>query len=398
LNIFLSTNNDKIESKGQLLEKNRYYVNLEHIKKIKTKKEEYILSYNFIKKFLDIIKEHYIKIEYDFITENNVMIIKCAKLLNNENNIISIDFDDRKSHKYGPIKVFSDLFNLTELDTQNILKSLKKIFVNQNTIFSFCYNTYLEENSSVFAFYLSEIFQVFISASSEEFDNDNINYVSPLRATPKRYYFLDSARTHISVDTFDGDSIAEILKDNTKLKKQVNEWFRRFDIEIEVDYLKDIIHSLLVNQNSLKLDISDVGFGISQVLPVIMQGYLSHNDSITLVEQPEIHLHPKMQADLGDLFIDIVLNKNYSARKRIPKKNFIIETHSEYLLKRIRRRISEGRIPSEMVSLNLITPQSSTQGAIISELQISETGNFEWPKDFYGGELLKDVTEFFKKQ
>ena len=109
--------------------------------------------------------------------------------------------------------------------------------------------------------------------------------------------------------------------------------------------IKDIIHQIVVKQNSLDLDITDVGFGVSQVLPVIIQGFLSKERSITLVEQPEIHLHPKMQADLADLFIDIAINKN--VKKGSSSKYLIIETHSEYLLKRLRRRISENKISAD---------------------------------------------------
>ena len=72
-------------------------------------------------------------------------------------------------------------------------------------------------------------------------------------------------------------------------------------------YEEEIIHKLKIIQNGLSLDITDVGFGVSQVLPVIVQGFFAKSGSLTLIEQPEVHLHPRMQADLGDLFIDIAL-------------------------------------------------------------------------------------------
>ena len=77
-------------------------------------------------------------------------------------------------------------------------------------------------------------------------------------------------------------------------------------MRVTVKEFKDIIHNIKINQNNLDLDITDVGFGISQVLPILVQGFMSNNKSLTLIEQPEIHLHPKMQADLADLFIDIL--------------------------------------------------------------------------------------------
>ena len=98
-----------------------------------------------------------------------------------------------------------------------------------------------------------------------------------------------------------------------------------------------------------------------------------------------------MQADLADLFIDIIeTNKK--------EKKLIIETHSEYLLKRLRRRISEGKISPESVSICLFNPQTDLDAAKIKILEIEEKGFFEWPIDFYGGEILNDTTVFLKNQ
>lgn len=77
-----------------------------------------------------------------------------------------------------------------------------------------------------------------------------------------------------------------------------------------------------------------------------------------------------MQADLADLFIDIV--------KKANGKKLIIETHSEYLLKRLRRRISEGVISPDDVSICLFNPQTKENGATIDNLDIAEKGFFDW--------------------
>jgi predicted ATPase len=76
----------------------------------------------------------------------------------------------------------------------------------------------------------------------------------------------------------------------------------------------------------------DVGIGISQVLPVLVSAYASKN-KIVAIEQPEIHLHPALQAELGDVFIESALGENKNA--------FILETHSEHLVLRVMRRIRE---------------------------------------------------------
>lgn len=237
--------------------------------------------------------------------------------------------------------------------------------------------------------FLVDIVYKFITEIQNSLFENNLNYVSPLRAHPKRYYMLDKAKMTISLDTLDGDAIAEVLKENGAVKKKVNDWFDKFGFKIDVKQFKEIIHHVYVTQNGLPLDITDVGFGISQVLPIIIQGFLSQSGSITIVEQPEIHLHPKMQADLGDLMIDIVKSDN---------KKLIIETHSEYILRRIRRRISEGKLNKDDVAICLFHPKTKEKAAWVELLEIGDKGAFKWPEEFYDGELTLDVTEFLKNQ
>lgn len=287
----------------------------------------------------------------------------------------------------GKVLVSSDIVNLKSEDTS----AIAGYFRTNTTIFDCIakHNRKDLKTSSPLSFCLIDILQQFIEQISDCLSEYKINYVSPLRAHPKRYYMLDKAKMTISLDTLDGDAIAEVLKENRGVKDNVNNWLSKFGFEVNVKGFKEVIHHLNVSQNGLNLDITDVGFGISQVLPIIIQGFLSVENSITIVEQPEIHLHPMMQADLGDLFIDIIRSKD---------KKLLIETHSEYLLRRIRRRISEGVISSDMVAVCFFHPRTSEKDAWVETLEIDEKGGFTWPENFYGGELYNDTVEFLKNQ
>ena len=245
--------------------------------------------------------------------------------------------------------------------------------------------------------YTMQILQFALQSVEQEFEIGKINYVSPLRAYPKRYYYLDKTKTPKSLDTLNGDSIAEVLKNNSKLKDKVNAWLQHFQIAIDVHIIEEAIHKLKVQQNKLELDITDVGFGISQILPVIVQGFFTPAGSLTMIEQPEMHLHPKMQADLADLFIDIALPQQPNQEERSFQKYLLIETHSEYLLKRLRRRIADKTISADDVAIYYIEQKESNQSTI-SAIDIGRTGLFEWPEEFYGGELLKDTLDFLKLQ
>ena len=118
----------------------------------------------------------------------------------------------------------------------------------------------------------------------------------------------------------------------------------------------------------------DVGIGISQVLPVLVMAYGSEGKLIAM-EQPEIHLHPALQAELGDVFIEAALGER--------KNTFILETHSEHLILRLMRRMREGKIHPEDVGVIFVEPLS--RGSRFIELRIDGEGDFidEWPGGFF---------------
>lgn len=340
-------------------------------------KSNLLRTYDFLDKLSSEKTSHKyhfdFKIRYD---KNKLSVFQYQISINHKTIIKFTDSSDEEV-------LFSDLikYNINEK------KEIKSLFNKENTIFN-CFP--FESNSSTVVNYTTDIIKKTLLILKKEFSEYNINYVSPLRAHPKRYYMLDKAKMNISLDTLDGDAIADVLKENSKLSKNVNDWLAKFKLSVNVEEFKEVVHHLVVFQNNLKLNITDVGFGISQILPVIIQGFLSPKNSTTIIEQPEIHLHPQMQADLADLFIAIIKNTN--------GKRLIIETHSEYLLKRLRRRISEQKIDPEDVAICLFHPQSEEHGAEIENLAIENKGYFEWPEDFYGGELYEDTIRFLKNQ
>ncbi len=345
----------------------------------KENKTELLKIYDFLYKLSQNIKTEVFDISFKISFNKGKLFAQSASI--SYGNMIIVEYNLSND------KIFdSTLVSISDEQSSE----LGKFIDGNNTIFNLFQKNITPLNLSAFSAVIYNIFQFSINKLREEFTDEKINYVSPLRAHPKRYYMLDKAKVNLTLDTLDGDAIADVLKDNSNLKGRVNKWFEKFSLSVNVEEFKEVVHHLKVKQNNLNLDITDVGFGISQVLPVIIQGFLSSNNSTTIIEQPEIHLHPKMQADLADLFIDIVNGHK--------KKKLIIETHSEYILKRLRRRISEGVISSENVSICLFHPQVENENPHIKNLEIEDKGFFEWPIDFYGGELLKDTTEFLKNQ
>lgn len=146
--------------------------------------------------------------------------------------------------------------------------------------------------------------------------------------------------------------------------------------------LRDLV--LIDKRSSTPVSHRDVGIGVSQVLPVLVYAYASAGRLIA-IEQPEIHLHPALQADLGDVFLESALG---GAGNR-----FLIETHSEHLILRILRRIREtsegdlrkGLTPVSPEDVAVLYVQPGSNGAEIIELPITPDGEFErrWPDGFF---------------
>jgi predicted ATPase len=136
------------------------------------------------------------------------------------------------------------------------------------------------------------------------------------------------------------------------------------------------------------VDLPDVGFGISQVLPVLVQCFYASHDSIIIMEQPEIHLHPSAQSALADVMIDAVHSRENGTDRNI---QLIIETHSEHFLRRIQRRIAESKISEDKVSAYFA--DITKMPAKLESLQMDPYGNIlNWPKNFFGDEMI-DITE-----
>jgi len=171
--------------------------------------------------------------------------------------------------------------------------------------------------------------------------------IGPFRTPPERRYpfgGFSSTRGGPSGEQAVNLLITEALLNPHSarpLHSALSFWFRHLRLADTLD-IRDLAKRLNLFEvdvsgagRGTKANLADVGFGVSQVLPVLLQGLLMRRGGIYLVQQPEIHLHPDAQAGLADFFI-------YLASYGVIT---IIETHSEYLLLRLRRRLAEGIKP-----------------------------------------------------
>jgi energy-coupling factor transporter ATP-binding protein EcfA2 len=213
-------------------------------------------------------------------------------------------------------------------------------------------------------------------------------YLGPLRAAPTRFQARSGA-VYSSVGAR-GEDTPLVLLQERELIKPVNRWLANLGIHytlevasVETDAIGleigDLVVTRLIDSRSgIAVTPQDVGFGISQLLPVVVQS-LAGRDRTICVEQPEIHIHPRLQSEIADLFIE-------AAEKH--RNQMIIETHSEQLMLRLQRRIRDGTLTPDKVCVLYV--DSDDKGvATAQRLRLAESGRFddEWPNGFFAERL-----------
>lgn len=292
-----------------------------------------------------------------------------------DNNIIEKVQRDIKKKKYKSTLLYTEKNEKKEIVFDRI-EPIK--FFGTRPVYS---NKLIKESKEYYP--SGDIYFITNYMIANEFSN--IYYLGPLREYPKRFYVTSGIspkdvgiRGEYSVDVL-------WLAHRSKGKKldiieEVNHWFKEFNIAknlrlapVGKTHYYYYIVEIIDKATGVVTNIADVGFGASQALPIIIESFYAPPESIILIEQPEIHLHPKAQSILGDLFLKAVSEGN---------KTFIIETHSEHILDRIRRRIAEKKISKDKIAIYYFEP--SEGGTKIQEVTINEHGQFEkFPEGFF---------------
>jgi len=223
-----------------------------------------------------------------------------------------------------------------------------------------------------------------------------IDYIGPFRSQPLRdYIFKGSMPNSIG---YSGEfaphilGIDDYLDEN--LKKSVGKWYKNIlgGWELDVNKIGDKFEIVLISpdDSNVKINLKDVGHGMSQVLPLIVRSFLKteNENGIMIIEQPELHLHPAAHGDLAELFSNIINEE---------KSKWIIETHSEVFILRIRRLIAENKISSDDVAIYWVNDEERP-GSNLTKITIDKDGEVDfWPDDIFT-EDYKEVLALRKAQ
>ena len=227
-----------------------------------------------------------------------------------------------------------------------------------------------------------------LSNLEQSFENlfQNLYYLGPVREYPSRTYRWSGEKPQ-DVGKRGEWTIAALLaaqKSDPEILKKIASWLRElnlihsFDIQPIVAHRQEYEVKIRRTPNSSEVSLTDVGFGVSQILPVLVLCYYVPEGASIILEQPEIHLHPSAQMGLADILIEV---------SKTRKLQIILESHSEHLLRRLQRRIAEEKFSNEDVALYFCSTDQEGKSNL-TPLEVDKFGNINnWPDNFFGDEM-----------
>lgn len=213
------------------------------------------------------------------------------------------------------------------------------------------------------------------------------DYIGPFRKLPQRGHQYEPNLNPNKFGYF-GEWSYNLLLDsffnNEELFKLVSNWYReKFDgWELNINSKTKPFYQIELSNGVSSINIKDVGQGMSQVLPLIIRANKKAiEETLIIIEQPELHLHPGAHGDIAQLFTEsYIKDKN---------KRYLIETHSQNFILRIRRLIAQKKIDKDSVALYYVNSQNEESS--LDKIEINDKGEVsEWPSGIFS-ETLDEV-------
>jgi predicted ATPase len=282
----------------------------------------------------------------------------------------------------------------------------RKIFtdIQEVTIQEFLNEDEADQNfegleSIAYNIYLDAIEQIIERIAS--FFTSKIRYLGPLRADPQASQKfgpsseLDDvgSKGEFAAAVYDSNHAARIEWYNPQnkqvekggLREAVDCWAQYLgvaqQVKTEMAGLSGVAWKIISRAGRKPRSLPEVGVGISQILPILIMGLLSPVNSLLIIEQPELHLHPYVQARLGDFFMGLAKCK----------KQCLIETHSENLVSQLRLHIVEAGGLEKSDCVVYFVDQNEKGAAKFEKIEISSNGNIlNWPDGFFDETMLQE--------
>ncbi len=385
----------------------QYLVTLSHF--LPTK---FTAKYNIGKRRKQIITT-YVQRVFDINTHSSMFSERLIRLINPD-NLISQDLKDSLDvlcKKYNIIEEFSGQ-NLRDLiywiigtkrykSRNKELREEIQISVTQELL-----NNEDDEQTKLEGLestsnnlYLENLEQIVEQITS--FFTSKIRYLGPLRADPQASQKfgpsseLDDvgSKGEFAAVVYDANQVARIewynpqskCVEKGQLKEALDCWAQYLgvaqQIKAEMAGLSGVAWKVIPKEGRKARSLPEVGVGISQILPILVMGLLSPANCLLIIEQPELHLHPYVQARLGDFFMGLAKCK----------KQCLIETHSENLVSQLRLHIVEAGGLEQSDCVVYFVEQDERGAAKFEKIEISPNGNIlNWPDGFFDETMLQE--------
>ena len=313
-------------------------------------------------------------------------------LLNNDGIISGTSYEDLFHNRENTGLSFA-------LDYDNDVKLKASYYVHEGTIHLLSYAINEEELSREAC-----ADKVFGLVCQEMFEKDNIDpgdlalkvsYIGPIRKQAPHNIVFEGLDDDLDVG-YNGENAYRMLlnsmRTDRKLYDSVSEWMENNLEGQKLEFTNTANntgnYSLMVKRGELMVNTSQVGQGLAQVLPIIVKSFDAAENSINVIEQPALHLHPAAHANVAYRLGESAKENNCS---------YIIESHSHNILLGFRRMVVDPAFKFTKEDIAIYYVDHAEKEAIAREIEIDENGDLsEWPSDVFGEdfELLRTINRF----
>ncbi|MDM1391318.1 DUF3696 domain-containing protein [Myroides marinus] len=333
---------------------------------------------SFLKLILgDEYRNNKLIFRHDLVSKNPVLnYVFIESVIRNAYNFKSLNKDDNERYTYkmdilsennNPISVFSELYSK---------------FINR-------YISFTTKRDDISKYMCGQPLRRILKDFSSLIDNTE--YIEAVRANTKRLYTNDSQGTSFN------ELILEFRsrKISTTGVMFINKWLNKFEIadSIEISDVEGVANTVYLNKDGEKIALADLGYGITQFLPILLKLALeqpidnsedkkyNYIKKIILLEEPETNLHPKLQSLLGDFLVDAI--NTFEIK-------FIIETHSEYIIRKLQVLTATKNIKTDDSLIYYFnSPYKGIENQII-KINIDNLGNLD---NQFGQGFFDEATE-----
>lgn len=213
----------------------------------------------------------------------------------------------------------------------------------------------------------------------------NTDYISSLRKEVDRY--IEKSSKNNETVGLKGENVYSILIEDAlttpkELLKQVSAFyqsnFEGWSIGVNEDNAPP--YQIELVNKKLKVNIKDVGLGMTQALPLVVRAFMpTKKETLIIIEEPELHLHPAAHGNLAQLFVESLTDKN---------KKYLIETHSPNFVLRLRRLVAEKKLDKEQLSIYYVDYDDVENESCLKKIEIDDLGKPSfWPKNIFSETL-----------